>query len=277
VSEAHSVDHSPPAQALGLAGVPAMATQDPHAIAHGHAKHAHQFDDAEQQRQAATLGMWAFLCTEVLFFGALFFAYTVYRFRYPEAFRIGSQTLAFWLGTVNTAVLLCSSLAMALAVHAAATGHKKNIGRFLLLTMALGATFLCVKAFEYHTEWEEGLVPHFNFTHVFHQPGSEAPLKLGNEQNVLAPAVDMPGAPITSAQGIGHIELFFCFYFIMTALHALHMVIGIAIMGILVIRARRGAFTPENHTAVEITGLYWHFVDIVWVFLYPLLYLLIQR
>lgn len=206
---------------------------------------AHHFDDAAQQKESATLGMWAFLCTEVLFFGPLFCCYAIYRHIHPNAFLLGSQHLSFTLGTINTGVLLCSSFAMAMAVHSAASGHQAKLARYLLLTIILGAAFLGIKATEYHMEWTEQLVPYFNFSYKDGRP----------------PAL----------------QLFFLFYFIMTAIHALHMIIGIVIMFILLNKARKGHFTPAYHNPIEITGLYWHFVDIVWVFLFPMLYLLINK
>lgn len=230
----------------------------PERLAKDDGGHAHQFDDASQQRNAAILGMWTFLCTEVLFFGAVFVAYTVYRYRYPHAFYLGATRLKFWYGAVNTAVLLCSSLTMALAVHAAAAGRRRSTVRFLIFTMILGVTFLCIKALEYHAEWEDGLVPHYHF----------------NAAQFTAPPG--PSQIVPAPDYAANVELFFCFYFIMTGLHALHMVVGIGIMAILVAMALRGRFSARYYTPVEVSGLYWHFVDIVWVFLFPLLYLLIQ-
>jgi cytochrome c oxidase subunit III len=206
---------------------------------------AHQFDDAEQQREAGLLGMWTFLVTEVLFFGGLFTGYAVYRHAHPEAFRIGSHLLNLPLGTVNTAVLILSSLTMALGVHSAQTGKRRALILFLAATMVLGATFLGIKFVEYDHKFQEHLVPGSHFAY-------EGP----------------HGAEV---------ELFLSFYFAMTGMHALHMVIGLGIMGILVILARRGRFTREYHSPVVIAGLYWHFVDIVWIFLYPLLYLIGAR
>ena len=208
---------------------------------------AHHFDDAEQQFEAARLGMWLFLVTEVMFFGGMFAGYLIYRSYFPAAFAEGSGHLDLLLGTINTAVLLCSSLSMALAVHAAQTGDRQKIVTFLSLTILLGAIFLGIKAFEYSHKFHDHLVPgsHFEFVSA-------------DDPNV-SPA---------------NVQLFYCFYFGMTGLHALHMVIGIAILGVLVYQAKKGVFSPAYFTPVEMTGLYWHFVDIVWVFLFPLLYLI---
>lgn len=208
---------------------------------------AHHFDDAEQQFEAAQMGMWLFLATEVLFFGGMFGGYAVYRSYYPAAFAEGSRHLNLILGTINTAVLLCSSLTMALAVHAAQTGNRRRIVGFLITTIVLGATFLGIKAVEYSHKFHEHLVPgaHFQLEHM-------------TDDGIAA----------------GNVQLFFSFYFAMTGMHALHMVIGIGIIATIAILASRNRFSPEYYTPVEMTGLYWHFVDIVWVFLFPLLYLI---
>ncbi len=204
---------------------------------------AHQFDDLEQQHEAGNLGMWVFLATEILFFGGLFASYTIYRSLYLPAFEAGSHHLDVRFGALNTAVLITSSLTMALAVHAAQTGKRKQLITYLVLTMLLGALFLGIKlVFEWGYDYREHLVPGIDFVYRGH----------------ITPKV----------------ELFFLFYFFMTGMHALHMVIGLGIMTYLVIQARRGRFTPEYYSPVEVSGLYWHFVDIVWIFLFPLLYLI---
>ena len=205
---------------------------------------AEQFDDAVQQREASTLGMWIFLSTEVMLFGALFTSFTVYRSAYPQAFAAAAERLYQWIGGINTGVLLTSSLMMALAVHAAQTGKRKQLIGFLLATMGLGVIFLGTKFTEYYLEYSEGLVPLAGFTFTYDGPQPE------------------------------RARLFYNFYFAMTGLHAIHMTIGISMLGVLTVLAWRGRFSAEYHTPVEVIGLYWHFVDIVWVFLYPLLYLL---
>jgi cytochrome c oxidase subunit 3 len=202
---------------------------------------AHQFDDLEQQRDAATLGMWIFLATEVLFFGGMLLAYSVYRRLYFTSFAEASRELDVVLGSVNTAVLLCSSLTMAMAVHQAESGNQKWLVRFLGITMLLGAVFLAIKFYEYYQKYEEGFVPGSRFTWHGNDPG--------------------------------HASIFFLAYFILTGFHALHMIIGIGLMAVLARLAIKGKFTPAYYTPIEIGGLYWHFVDIVWVFLFPLLYL----
>ena len=202
---------------------------------------AHQFDDLEQQHEVATLGMWVFLATEILFFGGLFATYLVYRHGYPEAFTAGSRELLVWAGTTNTAVLITSSLTMALAVQAAQMGQRRTLMIFLVLTMALGCVFLGIKAFEYYTEYAEHHVPGPNF-------------QFEGEQ-------------------VRHAQIFFSLYFVMTGLHAIHMIIGIGIMLVMLWWAWRGTITSAYYSPIEISGLYWHFVDIVWIFLFPLLYL----
>jgi len=202
---------------------------------------AHQFDDLDQQQRASTLGMWIFLATEILFFGAMFLGYSVYRSMYHPAFTEASRHLDVILGALNTAVLLCSSLTMAMAVRQAQTGNNRGAIRFIAVTMLLGAVFLAIKFYEYYEKYAEGLIPGAHFT--WH----------GND-----PA---------------HASIFFLFYFIMTGMHALHMIIGLGLMTVLALLAKKGKFTRIYYTPVELGGLYWHFVDIVWVFLFPLLYL----
>ena len=202
-----------------------------------------QFEDLEQQRLSSTLGMWIFLATEILFFGGLFTAYLIFRTLYPQAWADGSRATLFMAGTLNTAVLICSSLTMALAVHAAQMGRRKLLVLLLLLTLLVGATFLGVKAYEYHTEYVEHHVPGPSF----HFPESNDPR---------------------------HVETFFSLYFIMTGLHAVHMTAGLLVGAFVAWFAWKGHYTAEYHVTVENFGLYWHFVDIVWIFLFPLFYLI---
>ena len=203
---------------------------------------AHHFDDAVQQHEASTLGIWVFLVTEIMFFGGLFLAYIEYRVEYPSVFAHASAELDFWLGTINTAVLLTSSLTMALAVRSAQTGKRRLLLICLVLTIVLGTTFLGIKGVEYAHKFEEHFVP--------------------------GPGFQFPYADPRPA------EIFFSLYFAMTGLHAVHMIIGVGLLGWLLVQARRGRFGPAYYTPVEVSGLYWHFVDIVWIFLYPLLYLI---
>ena len=204
---------------------------------------AEQFDDLEQQHESSSFGMWVFLATEVMFFGGLFTAYILYRNFYLAAFEAGSRLLDVKIGAANTAVLLCSSLTMALGVRAAQLGKKKLLITFLVLTLLLGLAFIGIKlGLEWRHDYLEGFAPGVNWT--FH----------GTDWR--------------------HLELFFCFYFFLTGIHALHMLIGVGILTTLIIMAGRGRFSPQRYNPVEVSGLYWHFVDIVWIFLYPLLYLI---
>lgn len=219
---------------------------------------AHHFDDAPQQHEAAVLGMWSFLATEVLFFGGLFTAYTVYRAGYRTQFTLASHHLNVWLGALNTGVLLVSSLLVALAVRDARLGRPKNVVPCLIGTIILGLIFLGIKAVEWSTDWYEHLVPFFgNFR-----------LPTGDLEHMLDQGVPNEGP------ALGMFRMFFVLYFFMTGLHAIHIIIGLAIWGVatwLVWKKRqRGGYA----NMVEVVGLYWHFVDIVWVFLYPLLYLI---
>ena len=205
----------------------------------------HQFDDVEQQKDASTLGMWLFLATEILFFGGMFCCYTVYRSAYPAAFGLASNHLNLMLGAVSTAILIVSSFTMACGVYSAATGARNALIGFLGLTILFAAAFLVIEMSEWHMLYKEGLMPGFNFTYKEIDPG--------------------------------HVQLFFCMYFAMTGLHASHVTIGIVILAIMAIRGWRGAFSPAYYTPIEISGLYWHFVDLVWIFLFPLYYLIARH
>jgi cytochrome c oxidase subunit 3 len=222
---------------------------------------AHQFDDLDQQHEAGSLGMWVFLVTEIMFFGGLFSAYTIYRSLYLEGFIAGSHILNIKLGAANTAVLIASSFTMAMAVRSAQTGKRQALMAFLALTMLLGLVFLGVKYVEYHDKYVEHLIP-------CQSVGcSDLGMEFAPEGEALQP-IQQQHAPLP------HVEIYFCFYFFMTGMHALHMIIGIGIMTWLFVKARRGTFTPQYYSPVEVGGLYWHFVDIVWIFLFPLLYLI---
>jgi len=210
---------------------------------------AHQFEDVVQQKEAGTLGMWAFLVTEILFFGGMFTAYIIYRSLHLEGFILGSHLLEVKFGAINTAVLICSSLTMALAIRSAQTGKSKGtIIWWLILTMILGAMFL---AFKFTFEWRHDYIEHI-------VPGAYFGFENRPEWGANAP----------------YVQMFMCFYFFMTGLHAIHMIIGLGILTVLVIMTARDKFSPEYYTPLEISGLYWHFVDIVWIFLFPLLYLI---
>jgi cytochrome c oxidase subunit III len=241
VSEGHPSEHYP-----GPMHQPPVHVDRAHAggalVVH-HPKLQHHFDDMAQQAEASTLGMWVFLVTEIMFFGGLFMCYLVYRTAQPEGFAEASHHLNVVWGGVNTIVLIVSSLTMALAVRAAQTSAPPKTQVFwIAATMFLGAVFLGVKAIEYWDKFEHQLVPGPNFVWKGQHPG---------------PA-----------------EMFYSLYFCMTGLHALHMVIGLGIMTVIGVMAWRRQFDADYYTPVEVSGLYWHFVDIVWIFLFPLLYLI---
>jgi len=214
----------------------------------------HQFVDMEQQRNAASLGMWLFLATEIMFFGGMFLAYLVYRYWYYPEFAAGSRSIDIVLGTVNTAVLICSSLTVALGVKAAQLGKRKTLVTLLLITILLGLAFLAIKGIEWYDKFEEHHVPGRSFS----------------AQDLIEkyPQIHIDPAPT---------QIYFSLYFAMTGLHALHMIIGVGIFAFLTYHAWKGRYTPEYHTPIEIGGLYWHFVDIVWIYLFPLLYLIDRK
>ncbi len=201
----------------------------------------HQFENAEQQREAATMGMWVFLATEALFFGGMFLGYTAYRTYYPEAFAEASRHTLVAFGSINTAVLLISSTVMAFAVRAARMNRRGLLSILLLVTASLGTAFLVIKGFEYAREISEGLLP----GPKFHIETSD---------------------PV-------HAEMFFYLYWLMTGVHALHVTIGVALIGFFALRAWLFDAFRDHDTPIDLLGLYWHFVDVVWVFLFPLIYL----
>ena len=219
----------------------ASAPAQSHAFGRDDTYLAHHFDDLEQQHESSSLGMWTFLATEVLFFGGVLGAFAVFQTMYEPAMKLASHHLNVTLGAINTGVLLCSSLSMALAVRAAQLRQKRASIVLLLVTLVLGAAFLGIKVYEWGVDYHEGLVPGFGF----------------NQE-------EYPGRQI----------LFWCFYFTLTGIHALHMVIGIALITIMAILVQRDWMTGGGATQIEMLGLYWHLVDIVWVFLYPILYLI---
>jgi cytochrome c oxidase subunit 3 len=209
----------------------------------------HHFTDFKQQKESVVLGMWSFLIQEVMFFGGLFVTYVVFRTQYPSAFHEGAMQLDSVLGGVNTIVLICSSLTMAMGVHAASKGNRGGVAFWIILTMLFGSIFLGVKVVEYKEKWDHGFIPGI----------ADHGLLINHETHQARPV------------GFG---IYFALYFAMTGLHAIHMVIGMPILATLVINGLRGKYGPEYYTPVEMTGLYWHFVDIVWIFLFPLLYLI---
>ena len=272
----------------------------------------HQFEDMKQQEESVSIGMWLFLAQEIMFFGGLFTAYLVFRWRFPMAFAAGSNHLnAFW-GGLNTLVLIVSSLTMALTVYYARLGNRNMQVILIILTMFFGSVFLGIKAIEYSDKYHDGVVPVTGLNRKVKAPADEglaaaAPAKpcweVGHEEEgeYVNPRGEFQWADcslakmaqdngfLTESERNGYlnsagmidgnrfrdkVRIFFWLYFAMTGLHALHMVIGLGLMLWLLYKAFRGTFSPEYYMPVEISGLYWHFVDIVWIFLFPLLYLL---
>ncbi len=210
---------------------------------HSSATHVqHHFVDSEQQFDSAKMGMWIFLVTEVLFFGGLFAAYIIYRAWYPELFTLASEELNTLWGGVNTIVLIGSSLTVAMAIKSAQLNQIRNISINLGITIALACVFMVIKYFEYTHKFHLGIFPGEFYTY----------------------------------EGINHpkANIFFSLYYLMTGLHGIHVLVGIGLMIWLLIKASKGAFNSEYYTPVEITGLYWHLVDIIWIFLFPLFYLI---
>jgi cytochrome c oxidase subunit 3 len=212
----------------------------------------HHFENLEQQREAGNIGIWVFLVTEIMFFGGMFLAYTLYRSQFPEAFAVASNHLDIKLGAANTGVLILSSFTMAMAVYSTQVGRLRAQVIYLILTIMLGLTFLGVKAIEYHEKYVDHLIP-----------GTLIP---GNPFN---PHLELP-----AGVSMRHVEMFYWIYFAMTGMHALHMIIGVGLLSVILYFSLKGRYSPEYHNPVEVSGLYWHFVDIVWIFLFPLLYLL---
>ena len=240
-----------------------------------------QFETLEQQKDTAQLGMWVFLVTEVLFFGGMFMTYTINRHAFSAAFGVGSNTLDLKLGGGNTVILILSSLTMAMAVLSAQLGKKKHITFYLIATLILGTAFLGVKVVEYKQKFDHHLIPGKNFDITF---CSNNPSACGitaedaaREQKEIEEAVRAEN-PRDADQGLialdSHAQLYFSLYFGMTGLHALHMIVGAGLLLWLIKQSLDGRFGPGYNTPVEITGLYWHFVDIVWIYLFPLLYLI---
>jgi cytochrome c oxidase subunit 3 len=202
----------------------------------------HHFENMEQQRGASSMGMWVFLVTEIMFFGGMFMAYLTYRYEYFVAWQEGSQHMDFWFGTINTGVLICSSLTMVLAVLAIQQGRRRLTSVMLALTICFAAVFLVVKGVEYHGHWVEHQFPGPSFHFAGIDPR--------------------------------HVEMFFVLYFVMTGFHALHVLVGMGLVSTVLYMNMRGHYSADYHNPIENVGLYWHFVDLVWIYLYPLLYLI---
>jgi cytochrome c oxidase subunit 3 len=235
--------------------LPEAALAHPGAHASAHPRLQHHFDTLGQQKSAASLGMWVFIAQEIMFFGGMFTAYLVYRLWYFAGYAAASQELDLVMGGINTVVLIASSLTVALAVHAAQEGKQKQTVAFLGATLLLGVVFLVIKYFEYSAKFQ---------LHEAHH--AAAMVRLFPMQGWFY--VDGELLPIAN-----QMRMFMVLYFALTGMHALHMIIGIVLLLVLMRMAQKGEFSPRWYTPVEMFGLYWHFVDIVWIFLFPLLYL----
>ncbi len=242
----------------------AAATEAEHGHGAGHGDHdhahpkflAHHFDTPLQQFETAKLGMWAFLAQELLFFSGLFVAYGIYRSWYPETFAACSHLLSRPMGGANTIVLLFSSWTAAMAVRSAQLGEKSKTSMFLLITIACAFVFLGVKYFEYGNKFHEGLLPGTYFGHQY-----------GGIFGAIPADAEVPNLPAKA-------HIFFGIYFIMTGVHALHIIVGIGVLIWVWRRNERGDFSKEYFTAVDLVALYWHLVDLIWIYLFPLLYLI---
>ena len=261
-----------------------------------HASHvAHHFDSAEQQFDSSKLGMWLFIATEILLFGGLFVAYAVYRANHPEIFVYAHQFLDKTLGGVNTLVLICSSLTMAWAVRAVQLGKLRQAALLLLLTLLCACGFLGIKFVEYEHKWKHGLLWGKNYKgeHAAAAPALAETLVIpqaehdGSASSLIARAAPAPGglaAPeqspdeasgrVSFGESPRNVHIFFGIYFAMTGLHGLHVLVGMGLIVWMLIRTRRGAFGPDYYTPVDLVGLYWHLVDLIWIYLFPLLYLI---
>ncbi len=236
----------------------------------------HHFADVEQQRNAASLGMWWFLGTEIMFFGGMFCGYLIYRRIYFPEFAVASRSISLFWGTLNTAVLICSSLTVAMAVRAAQLGKRQLQVKLLLATLFFGIVFLGVKAKEWTDKYKEHHIPTFS---EYNAISGEGNLIEGHEE--LLGLDKLKNDPVKYQQRKAEIQqrtkIFFSLYFALTGMHAIHMIVGVGIFAVITFVAWKGRFTPEYHTPLEIAGLYWHFVDIVWIYLFPLLYLIDRR
>jgi len=273
---------------------------------HEHPPHLqHHFENSNQQFEAGKLGIWLFLATEILLFGGLFVAYSIYRANHPEIFLYAHQYLDRVLGGTNTVILLCSSLTMAWAVRAAQLGQRRLLILLLSLTICGGFGFMGIKYVEYKAKWEHGLLPGTHFDpHVEGHaesaappatapapaaaaPTSAPPGVLVVEKSKIPPSATGPAGTVTSAERAeetaekahlakrpSNVQIFFGIYFLMTGLHGIHVLAGMGAITWILMRSIRGDFGPEYFTPVDFVGLYWHLVDLIWIFLFPLLYLI---
>lgn len=226
--------------------------------------HAHHFDSAEAEFEASKFGVWVFLCTEILMFGGLFVGYILYAGKYPEVFEAGSKFLDWKLGAINTAVLLLSSYTIAVSIRNIQTGETKKAINNMIITLICGFAFMGIKGYEYNHKFHLGLYPgkYFNYTPAHAAHGSNDEATSGEHGEV----VHMDKLP-------DNIPMYFSFYFMMTGIHGSHVLIGMGLIFWCLLRARRDEFTPEYYTGLEGAALFWHLVDLVWIYLFPLLYL----
>jgi len=233
-----------------------------HALEHEHPPYQqHHFESMKQQNQSTLLGIWLFLAQEILFFGGLFAAYTIYRMMYPHAWSAGAATQNLLLGTFNTIVLIGSSVTIVMAVHSARHNLRKDVYKWFAITLVLGAVFLGVKVIEYSAKWEHHLVPGLRWN------------DLGALDYIQHHSPVRDPAALHAAGLPKGIQIYYSLYFVMTGMHALHMIIGFGLAAWILLKHHKGHFNAEYYPHIEYFGLYWHFVDIVWIFLFPLLYL----
>lgn len=245
-----------------------MSTHASVTTPHGDAYHdphlAHHFEDRSQQDEAHSLGLWVFLATEIMFFGGLFLAFTVYHVMFPDAFGLASSELKVHWGVINTIVLLFSSFTMAMAVHSAQVGKQKSLRTYLIITFLCALGFMGIKSIEWTEKFQHHLVPGPTFSYVINGPHVQKHLSPEQVQTVLM------RDPFTER----HVQMFFVIYFCLTGLHGIHVTIGMGVILWMYIRARRNEFGPRWNTPIELTGLYWHLVDVIWIYLFPLIYLI---
>lgn len=256
-----------------------IAVDDPHGHGHGddHPTHLkHYFVSSEQQFDAAKLGMWLFLVTEILLFGGMFVAYGIYRSMYPELFTEASTQLDTVLGGVNTLVLLGSSLTVAWSIRAIQMGNKKLCTWLLIATVALAGCFMVIKYFEYTHKFELGIYPGANFVYAEGTPFTLDALESGAQTAVVGEGHGEGGHYAPGEHGLHNQRagLFFSIYYVMTGIHGIHVLIGMIAISILAWKTWKGKYSSEWYTPIENTGLYWHVVDVIWIFLFPLMYLI---
>jgi cytochrome c oxidase subunit 3 len=236
---------------------------------------SHQFENIQQQNECYIVGMWSFLVTEIMFFGALFLAYTLYRYQNPQVFVEAHKHLEVGWGALNTVILLTSSLTMALAVHGGQTGNRRRQINFMFITILFAFGFLGIKTIEYKAKFKHQLFPGPSFHWQTHE-AIEAEAKSGAiaEGAEAKPHVHETKVGVEGQDFAAKAQMFFCLYFAMTGLHGIHVIIGILIMGTMVIMLKIDHPAMRDYMPTELAGLYWHFVDIVWIFLFPLYYLI---